>query len=152
MNKLDSLRGNQAKEAKKILTSPKDLLKVITDVQAKTKESRLATVLKQGTSLINYLTSSKVPKRKRLGIVATMLYILSPITIPGPIDEAVVVVWLMKFLEKELKAFATGRYEDKIEKTGQSSPEDNPLLALFVDEETSAVDSSEKKSNPLLNL
>lgn len=141
-----------AKEAERILGSPDDLKKVLTESLANAKDTRLLSVMGRGTLPLSYLTSSRVPVSKRLGIVAAMLYLLSPITFPGPVDEVLVLAWLLPFLNKELDAFETGRYEDSALDTGVVSRTGNPILDLFAEEDPIGSGDPGVKSNPLLNL
>jgi hypothetical protein len=111
-------------------------------------------ILNRGQAFINYLISPKVPIGKRITIVAGILYLVSPLSFPGPIDELVVLSWLMPFVNGELEAFDKGIYNcNFLPKESKQSRTGNPILDIF--EETDAlIERTENKddSNPLLRL
>ncbi len=61
-------------------------------------------------SIVAYLTSSDVPLRKRAIILGGILWVILPDPILGPIDDFVVSMALLPWLDSELKRFASGHY------------------------------------------
>lgn len=134
MNKLISLLGKYTKDATHILNVSNGVQNTLEQVQSKVKDTRILSILENGPLLIRYLISSSVPIYKRIGIVAGFLYIISPVSIPGPIDEAMVLSWLIPFLLKELDTFAMGLYEQEQKQEDNTPLTENPILDLFTRE------------------
>ncbi len=152
MNKLYSILEDQAPAAQNILGSADALSQVINTAKATAKNPKLLSILSKGPMLLKYLTSPQAPIAKRIEIAAALLYLVSPISLPGPIDEILVLTWLVPFLNKELEDFAAGSYQGTETDSVAVSRTGNPLFALFATEDGEAITAPEKSPNPLRNL
>lgn len=65
-------------------------------------------------SIVSYLTSSKVPLSKKVLALGGILWVVLPDPILGPVDDVLITMALVPWLDGELEKFASGQYDREI--------------------------------------
>jgi hypothetical protein len=93
-------------------------------------------------SIVSYLTSSKVPIRKRVLTLGGLLWIILPDPVLGPLDDIIITMTLLPWLNGELENFASGKYDVA------SSAEVDATERLSFDEFMFSSSNADLTSNP----
>lgn len=130
-----------ATNAIQILKDKAKVADLLQNAESQIKSQKYSVIFTRVNDLIKYLVSPDVPIDNKIKIVAGLLYIISPISIPGFLDELILGVYLIPYILTELDKFQQNVY---VNASGRdlATYEGNPLLELIKDEMLTVNDSN----------
>jgi uncharacterized membrane protein YkvA (DUF1232 family) len=134
------------REAEGILNGEeKQLNRKLEEIGDKVKGNpKYSSLLSRWGQIHKYFFAGKVPMKKKVKLLAFLLYIVSPLDlVPGPIDDVLVASLLIPALDRELTKYVEGGYD----KPPGDSEEKTPFDFVIDEDELFA---AEPAKNPFL--